>query len=100
VEIARHGRETLRAVREGRAKYGNIDDLINRLKSGMTGGRRKDYGETLLKIKREMARPNPETFLINHWEAEIKAFQKSIENARKRLNPNPFSKIASGKGRQ
>ena len=43
--------------------------------------------EHKLKIKREMARPNPDTFLINHWEAEIKAFQKSIENARKRLNP-------------
>jgi hypothetical protein len=27
LEIARHGRETIRAVREGRAKYGNIDDL-------------------------------------------------------------------------
>jgi hypothetical protein len=38
--------------------------------------------EHKLKIKREMARLNPDTFLINHWEAEIKAFQKSIENAR------------------
>ena len=43
--------------------------------------------EHKLKIKREMNRPGPDIFLINHWEAEIKAFQKSIETARKRLNP-------------
>jgi len=58
-----------------RALKKRINSLINRMR------------EHKLKIKRERARPHPDIFLINHWEAEIKAFQKSIETARKRLNP-------------
>ncbi len=41
--------------------------------------------EHTLKIKREKTKLNPDLSLINHWEAEVKAFQKSIESAQKRL---------------
>lgn len=41
--------------------------------------------EHKLKIKREKLKSFPDFRLIGHWEAEINAFQKSIETAQKRL---------------
>lgn len=38
-----------------------------------------------IKIRREMEKETPNQGLISHWEAEISAFQKNIENARRRL---------------
>jgi hypothetical protein len=38
-----------------------------------------------LKILMKRERANPNQGLVRHWEAEISAFQKSIESARRRL---------------
>jgi hypothetical protein len=38
-----------------------------------------------LKIMREREKAVPNKGLIRHWEAEVSAFQKSIENAIRRL---------------
>jgi 2-succinyl-5-enolpyruvyl-6-hydroxy-3-cyclohexene-1-carboxylate synthase len=56
-----------------RALKKRINSLIKRVK------------EHRLKIKRERMKSDPDHRLINHWEAEVKAFQKSIETAQKRL---------------
>ena len=37
------------------------------------------------KISAEKSRDNPDGRLIAHWENEIKAFQRGIDRARKRL---------------
>jgi len=37
------------------------------------------------KIKLELLRENPDQGLINHWQVEIKAFDKGIQRALKRL---------------
>jgi hypothetical protein len=45
--------------------------------------RRVDEHE--LKIRNETAKACPNDGLIHHWKAEIAAFHKSIERAKKRL---------------
>ncbi len=37
------------------------------------------------KIESELMRENPDQGLINHWQVEIKAFEKGIQRAFKRL---------------
>ncbi len=37
------------------------------------------------KIKTEFSKENPDLGLIKHWEMEIKAFEKGIQQAYKRL---------------
>lgn len=37
------------------------------------------------KIKLELLRENPDQGLINHWQVEIRAFEKGIQRALKRL---------------
>ena len=37
------------------------------------------------KIKTELLRENPDRGLIKHWQIEIKAFEKGIQRALKRL---------------
>jgi hypothetical protein len=41
--------------------------------------------ESLEKIRLELNKENPDFGLINHWKKEIKAFEKGIQQALKRL---------------
>ena len=43
------------------------------------------------KIKSELAKENPDRGLINHWQVEIKAFEKGIQRALKRLGKTQCS---------